>query len=143
MTAAAKSLAALNFIIEQSMRPMNWQVHRNRRPIAAPQAFRRQPRHIAPSPQPARRPVAGYGVSCLTAKCRAVWQRGGRMLSAMPDIPPQPTQARAAPPPCRRCKGQLQYLAAVPERPDQPACDIFRCTQCAEVQWVERGEQRR
>ena len=62
----------------------------------------------------------------------------------MPDDP-QSSQARneSQPQPrklplCRRCRSELQYLAAIPKRVDSPACEIFRCAQCAEVQWVER-----
>jgi len=46
-------------------------------------------------------------------------------------------------PRCRRCKGELQYLAAIPKRVDASACEIYRCTQCAEVQWIERAEKSR
>jgi len=54
----------------------------------------------------------------------------------------QPAGARSDPR-CRRCKGDLQYLAAIPKRIDSPPCEIYRCTQCAEVQWIERAEKSR
>jgi hypothetical protein len=46
----------------------------------------------------------------------------GRVLGTMPDDP-QP---------------ELQSHAAVPKRVDAPPFEVFRCVQCAEVQWVER-----
>jgi uncharacterized protein with PIN domain len=56
----------------------------------------------------------------------------------MPDEQPPPQSQTRKSPLCRRCRSELQYLASTPKRYDSPAYEIFRCAQCADVQWVER-----
>jgi hypothetical protein len=52
-------------------------------------------------------------------------------------MPDQPSSPQATPV-CKRCRSELQYVAAIPKRIDSPPLEIFRCAKCDEMEWVER-----
>jgi len=52
-------------------------------------------------------------------------------------MPDQPSPSQSTPR-CERCNNELQFIVAIPKRYDAPSCEIFRCSQCGNIRWVDR-----